>query len=724
MTGGNPATPIENTATLRWDLTGDTDADDAGDGAREGRVSVDYREAVLEIDNALVTGPAPVAAPSDGGDVARYEIVVGHAAGSAVGAFDVSVTDALPPEFASATLISAEHSASGDISGDFAVTGTTLASSDTFDLAPGETVTLILEGTLGPDAPAGTTIDNEATVTWQSLGDPSHGREDATRANAAGTESTASDVDATGTAFTLAEPTFEHTVVETGITNGVNGAGDVVAGERVVHELAVTVPEGTTRDATITHTLAPGLVYQPGSAMLFSSANGTSAQAAGTLPDGVTLGSGAAPTSPTVVVNGDGTTTLTFVLGDVVNGENDAADETIAIRFTSHAREGVVAATAAANAPDADTLADSATLRWTEDANGDGTDEVDSLTDADTLDVVAPRLIVDNVVSDVPAKAGDSVEYTVTIRHTSGDGGRTDSSADAFDIAFTDTFPAGVTGLQIVSAEQRAGAGPATDVSADFERSGDDASGFAVAHTGAGGFDLALGESVTLVLRGTASDALVSGQGYDSAATATWTTLDGGTASTAAATDSADNDANEASGTDTGAARISLADVTKVVAATGIDDSTDPDPALDTGRQRRSRGRRRRVRHLPRHRRCTPGHLPRRRRRRRARPGPRVRPHGAVLRHRRRCRFRQPLDLRHDGRHRRLPRHRRGLVVGGLDTGRSGQRRAQRHPRRRARTARQQRPERLRAAARHRVPRPTRRTIRSPPPRAASSTAP
>ncbi|WP_420450184.1 hypothetical protein, partial [Ilumatobacter sp.] len=88
-------------------------------------------------------------------------------------------------------------------------------------------------------------------MSWQTLGEPAHGDAGTERT---GTTDAASD-------FTVASPTFAKRLVETGIVSPTNGTADVVAGERTVYELTVTLPEGTTSDAVVVDTLDPGLVF-------------------------------------------------------------------------------------------------------------------------------------------------------------------------------------------------------------------------------------------------------------------------------------------------------------------------------------------------------------------------------------------------------------------------------------------------------------------------------
>ncbi|WP_420450185.1 hypothetical protein [Ilumatobacter sp.] len=481
---------IANAAALRWDLDGDGLAEGADDGRSDAGASVTFREAVLAITNRIDTRPA------DAGDTVVYEIVVAHAPGSVVGAYDVRIDDALPDELRNASLVSATRTTPGDSDALFDVSGEVLATLTPFDLAPGETMTLQLRATVDTDAAAGKRIPNVAELVWESLGDDSQGDSNGTAPQAS--QSTATD-DAR-TAFRMDAPTFERGILSTGITSTANDDTEVAAGEYAVHTLTVTLPEGTTLKAAVTDALAPGLELDPDytPTVVFT----TNASAAG-LSDGgaitATLGTDAA-----------GKDTVTFELGDVVNAasnERDAASvppETVTITYRTY--------TAHAPAPNpvaapGDTLDALATLAWDANADGDNTDGADgTASDANALTVVHPGLTLTNVIATPePADAKDTVRHEYTIAHAPG------ATADALAASFTTTFDPAVTNLAVTDPD--GDALPGFGVSSDGRTvSNDD-------------FDLALGERLTVVVTGTVNESAVAGTTIDNLATLGWSTL-------------------------------------------------------------------------------------------------------------------------------------------------------------------------------------------------------
>ena len=517
-----PGTTLDADTVFSWDADRDGASDDGLEALAR---AVDVIHPRLAVTNTIVT------VPGDGGDVVTYRYEVSHAVASTADAFDASFATALPGTVSSVTLDSV---AGADPAG-FAlvvdpVTGEASVTNPEFDVALGETVVITVSGTLNETIEASSTVDNAATVGWQTLGEPSHG--DAATERSAATDASSD--------FTVESPSFAKRIVETGIDSAANAPGEVVAGERVVYELAVTLPEGTTRDAVVTDVLDAGLSFH-------------SAEVVTVDPGGDAVASdapgGLAGVSPAW---DPATGTVRFELGDLVNAEtDDAAPERVVIRYTAYADAAV---------PRGTVLGERATFDW--DADGDGASggagDGRIATADDTVTVLVPELDVDQAITTVPDETGDAVEYTVTIAHTGA------SDADAFDAAFTDVVPGGVENLAVASVTDGAGnplGGPAAAFTVDP----------ATNTVSNAGFDLARGDVVVLTLTGTAGPALAAGDSYEADASIAWTSLDD--ADPDDGVDAADTGELVSSADDS--ATFSLSDIVKAVVSTGIEDASN-----------------------------------------------------------------------------------------------------------------------------------------------------
>ena len=299
-------------------------------------------------------------------------------------------------------------------------------------------------------------MENTASIDWDTLGD-----------NTQGNQTVESGASATDDAqFVVASPMFAKSVVSTGIADATNDNTQVVAGEYVTYALTVTVPEGTTPMAQITDPLDADLLFDSSYSITATGSSGVSFSGS--------------PTSPTVSGSD-----VAFDLGTIVNtNTDDGVDDTVTITYRVYADSDVTLS---------DSLPNSATLIWDGDDDGDNTDPEDgSLSDNTTVTVIAPQLEVAKRVSVVPADAEDVVEYEMVVSHTAA------SNATAYDVTFSDSVPAGITGVSVVSAMDSGGNAV----------SGFTVSGNLVEHTS---LDLPVGESVTVTVSGTATDVVTEG---------------------------------------------------------------------------------------------------------------------------------------------------------------------------------------------------------------------
>ena len=319
------------------------------------------REARLQITDDIVdAGGAVLAAPVlDAGDTVTHRLVVSHAADSDVTAFDAVLTHPLPVQYGNVTDVTAVLTAADGVTTSpvtgFVVSpdGRTLSHPD-LDLALDERIEITFDATVTVEAEASTTVSDTASLSWESLGDDAQGIQ-ASQADsvsqadlAAGplpgaTPFLVSDV----TSFTVGDPVLTRAIVESGVDSPANsGANDpvdgtqVVPGERLVHELVVRLPEGTTRLASITETLADGLAFDPDFPVTVLASTGVSlaSDPGNTTPDVVSPASGDPGVVLTSAVDVDaaGRDTVTFDLGDVVNTDtDDTVPDTITIRYAT-----------------------------------------------------------------------------------------------------------------------------------------------------------------------------------------------------------------------------------------------------------------------------------------------------------------------------------------------------------------------------------------------------
>ena len=369
-------------------------------------------------------------------------------------------------------------------------------------------------------------VINIASIDWQTLGDDSQGN-----------QSVEDDGNATDSEdFVVASPEFSKTVLDTGINGFGNDNTEVVAGEYVFYELVVKVPEGTTPLAQITDTLHSDLLFDTSYAITATGSSGVTFTGLATMP----------------AVTGSN---VSFDLGTITNtNTDDSVDDTVTIIYRVYADSDVALGAV---------LNNDATLIWDADNDGDNNDNDVVLTDSSDVTVITPELVVDKQVSVMPSDVGDPIEYTIVIRHSDiGDAPLVTSGGSAYDVIFNDALPAGITSTAIVSATDSTGA----DVP------GFTLTGNTVSHTG---FDLLLGDTVTLTVSGVASGSLPAGDTITNEAEISWSTLD----------DMADDgfDAGESGGSTDDEAVFSLADVEKTIVSTGINDASNDNNEVVSG---------------------------------------------------------------------------------------------------------------------------------------------
>ncbi|MGJ7509249.1 VCBS domain-containing protein [Variovorax sp. GT1P44] len=353
----NGATPVDRTVAL----TG-------------GTPTVTVREPTLQIAQTLVTDPG---LGFDDGDPVEFTITISNGnGGSDFDAFDISLLDNLPTEMSNLAIAGVAYQGAATNHGgvDFEIVGGQLrtASGANIDIGKGGSIVLRITGVVNASAAAESAFTNTAQVQWTSLD---------------------------GTTAGTADPTGERTGVDGGLGTGVLNdyrrnvtlsfdvaqaiqvsrvgglpntpalsptSGEleqVTIGEVIRYRVVVLVPEGNNPNYHVQVTLPAGLGFITpdalqnvvrvalisenemstdvnlvvgGTLFIFGNENSPEAQ-------DITPGlSGPAPTgvfNPAlihVVVNPDGSQTVTFDFGNLVNGNpNDPDREGISLEFNA-----------------------------------------------------------------------------------------------------------------------------------------------------------------------------------------------------------------------------------------------------------------------------------------------------------------------------------------------------------------------------------------------------
>lgn len=406
---GSPttATQFSNTAVLQF-TDGTSGATTVTDPTAPGAISV--VEPVLSLDKTVTS----VTTGLDAGDIVTYSVSIANTGTST--AHDANFLDVLP---AGMIITSGGISSSGGVSIDGSSGGVGQGSVGfQFTIPVGGTITITYSVQLQDSVSAGSLLTNAATLDWSSI----NGTDPNERTGATGTQGDGSlnDYRLTDSAsVTVANPFAVAKSLLTTSESGSTGS-DVLIGETLTYELAVTVVEGTTNLLSLVDSLPVSagqnqLVYLPGT-LAVSNANG------------MTINGLAASYNST-------TNQLTITASSVVNpgGSNGttngaAAAESDTFFITYQVRVADVAATTSG-----------AVL--INDVDGTATGVVPDNDNQATVTVIEPKLQVVKSHNDADgiASVGQTLTYTVVISHTGA------SNAIAYDVFLDDLLPAGLT---------------------------------------------------------------------------------------------------------------------------------------------------------------------------------------------------------------------------------------------------------------------------------------
>ena len=217
------------------------------------------------------------------------------------------------------------------------------------------------------------------------------------------------------------------------------GTANATIGEIVRYRLITVIPEGTTPSFQIQDFLPPGLTYLPGTARVLFVADSPVTSGAVTWPTVSGPNPPGCPGLPTPTASllesgapftpGTGADPTFFVGAQalpITNNDNDPNLEFVIIELNAQVDN-------IASNQSSTTLANQFQVRF-KDVAGNQFTSNSGLVNAH---VVEPNLTIAKTVSPNPVVQGGTVTYTVTITNA--------GTADAFDVVFTDTLPAGLT---------------------------------------------------------------------------------------------------------------------------------------------------------------------------------------------------------------------------------------------------------------------------------------
>ncbi|PWH17984.1 MAG: hypothetical protein DDG59_07150, partial [Anaerolineae bacterium] len=362
-------------------------------------------------------------APTDAGDTVTYTLTISAASGvNRATAFDLTLTDTFDSYLTGLTVSSVTTTQGttcvGNGSGTTAFShnggsfsGNTLTFTATC-LDPGQTITITVTATVAAAAPAGYTIPNTANLVWTSLpgtgtspnptGSTTPGGSGADNGERDGSGTPAqNDYNASASANApLAAPQIvKQAPTPTGYPIGAT----------VTYPIAITLPEGVTRNVRVTDAVPAGMQY-------VSYSVNTSAF----------NGSVPAPTVSGGASNGDD---VTFNFGDITTtDDNNSANNTFTLLVTLRVLD--VPANQIGTV-----LTNGASLTYTP-----GTGATDTTISGGTqnIAVLEPRIATTKSVSPTSSvDAGDTLTYIVRFTNT--------GTSTAYDVTAQDVLAQGVT---------------------------------------------------------------------------------------------------------------------------------------------------------------------------------------------------------------------------------------------------------------------------------------
>jgi large repetitive protein len=382
---GNQA--VTNLSTPAQLVYSDTDGNGTGPATDStvantgGTPVVTVREPTLTI-NKIVSPTTPI----DDGDTVQYTITIANpSGGNNVSGYDLIYGDTFPNELSGITLVSATKAALNDVFAAFEVSGNTVQTLGgtagnagvNLDLAPGETITLVVSGVANSTVAAVPSFDSNSVVRWSSIDSTNNlpASQDANERTGvdgvgSGLDNYAAQDGAPVTVQSVASLTHIGGLPDTPApTPDTTNPENVAIGEIVRYRAVVRIPEGSIADYNIQATLSSGLSYiNDGTTkvgFVYDSAGGSLASSVGgalitsgtlqIIGNETALEAGNIPADllngPEAVLAGSQINTTiaqapVFNLGTLANNENDNGSEYVVIEFNARVDNTVANTTA------------------------------------------------------------------------------------------------------------------------------------------------------------------------------------------------------------------------------------------------------------------------------------------------------------------------------------------------------------------------------------------
>ncbi len=286
----SPSTQLNNSVNFQWDDDGAT-APNPRESLTANAANVTVIEPTLTVTKTVALDTDADTLYDDGkvgdaGDAIQYTITLANTSG--VDAFDIGFSDPLPTVSGGSSAILTpsftvtDTATTGAVTAaDFELVGSDAAgwtlqlrASSNIDMLASQddsggadrVITFTIQGTIASSVTPNQSVANTASAQWSSLNggstNPSSHTTDDTERTGADGEGVAnlnnyatSDSDA----FTINAPVFNKFLFATDQTE--TSGTNVTIGETVTYALLVSLPEGTTPDATVIDQLPPGLNY-------------------------------------------------------------------------------------------------------------------------------------------------------------------------------------------------------------------------------------------------------------------------------------------------------------------------------------------------------------------------------------------------------------------------------------------------------------------------------
>lgn len=352
----------------------------------------------------------------EAGSVITYTLTLTNPGGpNSSTAFDSLVRDVMPPNILITSITSTTLNGGATTDSVPTITGGGTGLTGQFDIPVGASVTITYEGTIQVAALPGSTLTNNAELTWTSINGGNSLTPDAgERFGGAGTLFGDANLNnyrrIDDLSVTIGTGSMTKGLFGTSDTGTIGG--NVAIGEVATFALTITLPQGTTQTLNIVDQLPAGLQF-------VSSSIVTSAAASNGFLTADFNGTVNAPTVSGGALDGDD---VSFVFSNIVANPDSIPGNSSFVLLVSARVTNVPANVAGA------TLDNVATF---DDPNEP---TPPTPTPPVRVDIVTPTLTIDKEFNVTQADAGDTVEVSITVSNT--------GNAPAYDVIVSDVLDA------------------------------------------------------------------------------------------------------------------------------------------------------------------------------------------------------------------------------------------------------------------------------------------